>query len=32
MNFTVDLLSEEQQDVLRNKGSKIERLQSGNNI
>lgn len=27
---TVDLLSEEQQDVLRNKGSKIERLQSGN--
>lgn len=32
MNFIVDLLSEEQQDVLRNKGSKIERLQSGNNI
>jgi hypothetical protein len=25
----VDLLSEEQQEVLRNKGSKIERLQSG---
>ncbi|KAG2192492.1 hypothetical protein INT46_003246 [Mucor plumbeus] len=27
-NTKVDLLSEEQQDVLRNKGSKIERLQS----
>jgi hypothetical protein len=25
----VDLLSEEQQEVLRNKGNKIERLQSG---